>query len=79
MYEVWVDGTRWLSLPTVDACKRMMQTYDPDRTVPMLVREPSSGRFLSYQELWGGPAPVIRFDLSKKEQKEEVDWSSEGF
>lgn len=79
MYEVWVDGTRWLSLPSVEACKRMMRTYDPDGTVAMLVRESSSGRFLSYEELWGGPAPAVHFPFTKVEKREVVDWASEGF
>lgn len=78
MYEVWVDGTRWLSLPSVEACKRMMQTYDPDGTVIMLVRDSTTETFLSHEELWGGSAP-IRFDFPKTEKREVVDWASEGF
>lgn len=78
MFEVWVDGTRWLSLPSVDACKRMMTTYDPDGTVPMLIRETESQRFLSYEEVWGGPAPIIQFS-TKIESKEKIDWALDGF
>ena len=76
MYEVWVYGTRWLRLPSVDACKQMITTYDPDGTVPILIRDTDTQRFLSYEEVWGGrPDPIPE----KIESKEEIDWALEGF
>lgn len=77
MYEVWMDGTCWLHMPSIDACKKMMRTFDPDGTVLMLIRDTESQRFLSHQEVWGGPIPF--FPSQSEKPKEKIDWILDGF
>jgi hypothetical protein len=76
MFEVWVDNTRWLTFSSVSDCKNMMNTYDPDGTVLMLIRDVERDRFLTHEEIWGGTGFVV---TASEPKCHKTNWPLEGF